>query len=79
MQGFEFMASALLKLAKNSAAGKIAFLLEGGYNLVALKESVAVVLKTMTGAQQNQLPAYTGGVKVETLIREILSIQEKYH
>ncbi len=79
VQGFEFMASALLKLAQNSAAGRIAFLLEGGYNLYALKESVAVVLKTMTGAQQSQLPASTAGVKVETLIREILSIQGKYH
>ncbi len=77
-KGFGAMASSLLSLAQKYTAGRIAFLLEGGYNLAALKDSVASVLQTMVGTGQSELPAQTGGSKIDTLIRKILKIQEKY-
>ncbi len=43
-QGFEAMARTLLDLADKFCQGRIAFLLEGGYDLDALRNSAAVVL-----------------------------------
>ena len=73
------MASSLLHVAEKYASGKIAFLLEGGYNLIALKSSVASVLHVMAGGDKSELPSKTGRAKIETLIVKILDIQEKYH
>lgn len=78
-KGFHAMASSLLHVAEEYASGKIAFLLEGGYNLDALKSSIASVLHVMAGGEKSELPSETGRAKIETLIRKILDIQEKYH
>ena len=43
--GFDAMAAMLIALAEKHAGGKIAFLLEGGYDLAALKNSVVSVLE----------------------------------
>src|SRR3989338_7452615 len=48
-QGFGAMAAMLLDLAERYAGGKIAFLLEGGYDLKALKNSVIAMLRRMKG------------------------------
>ena len=40
-ESYGAMASALIAAAERSAAGRIAFLLEGGYDLYALRDSVA--------------------------------------
>jgi acetoin utilization deacetylase AcuC-like enzyme len=77
-KGFGIMASMLLELAQKHAAGKIAFLLEGGYDLEALRNSVSVVLEKMTGEDRSG-PAVQGGMqRVNSLIRKILKFQEKY-
>ncbi len=75
-KGFGAMASMLIELAEKYAGGKIAFLLEGGYNLTALKRSVAAVLKKMEGEREEFSP--TGGEAIQPLIRKILSVQERY-
>ncbi|HEX9879046.1 MAG TPA: histone deacetylase, partial [Candidatus Binatia bacterium] len=77
-QGFGAMAASLLELAERFSGGRIAFLLEGGYNLLALKSSVATVLQTMAGEVKSPLPVQTGGVKIDALIRKVLKIQEEY-
>ncbi len=76
--GFAGMARLLLRLADQYAGGKIAFLLEGGYDLAALQNSVAAVLETL---QQKSLPvenAKPGGDKIEPVIRRVLQVREKY-
>jgi acetoin utilization deacetylase AcuC-like enzyme len=76
--GFAEMARLLLQLADQYAGGKIAFLLEGGYDLAALSRSVAAVLQTMqqnSRAIENAKPASDA---VEPLIRKILQVREKY-
>jgi acetoin utilization deacetylase AcuC-like enzyme len=77
--GFGGMARLLLQLADQYAGGKIAFLLEGGYDLAALQNSVAAVLETL---QQKSLPvenAKPDGDKIEPVIRRVLQVREKYH
>ncbi len=90
-KGFGAMATMLLDLAAKHAGGKIAFLLEGGYDLKALRNSVLTVLQRMKGDREGELPAGAGGERiqppfgfpqggelVEPLIRKVLNFQEKY-
>ena len=53
-------------------------MLEGGYNLKALKSSVAAVLQIISGEQQIDLPPQAGGKKIEVIIHKILRLQESY-
>ncbi len=78
-EGFGAMAGALLAVAKRVSEARIAFLLEGGYDLTGLRNSVATVLDAIEQgkAQQN------GGLRlaesrIEPLIRRILKVHENY-
>lgn len=76
--GFAEMANRLLQVAEEYTGGKIAFLLEGGYDLAALRNSVAAVLQTM----QQQAPSAeyeaSGGERIKPLIEQIEQVREKY-
>ena len=74
--GFGVMADALLELARKHAGGRIAFLLEGGYDLSALRNSVATVLDRMRSEEAAPLEA--DGQRIAPRIREVLQIHEKY-
>jgi len=77
--GFALMAQQLLGLADKFAAGKIAFLLEGGYDLAGLRGSVAAVLETM---QSSAVPAPDAALardsQIAPLIRHIQQLHERY-
>jgi acetoin utilization deacetylase AcuC-like enzyme len=78
-EGFGAMARSLLALANRFADGRIAFLLEGGYDLAGLRDSVAAVLAAM----QTQTPPPAGHLplaesRIEPIIRRILQVHEKY-
>jgi acetoin utilization deacetylase AcuC-like enzyme len=74
--GFGVMADALLELARKHAGGRIAFLLEGGYDLAALRNSVATVLDRMQAEEAPRLEP--GGERIAPRIREVLQMHEKY-
>ena len=77
-EGFARMAERLLQLADRYTDGKIAFLLEGGYDLAALRNSVGAVLYTMqqpTPCQESEKP---GGDRIKPLIHQIEQVREKY-
>jgi len=77
--GFAAMARQLLVLAAKFAGAKIAFLLEGGYDLAGLKNSVAAVLDAMQ--QSGEPGAATLKLKqsrIDPLIRRIRQVHEKY-
>jgi acetoin utilization deacetylase AcuC-like enzyme len=76
--GFAGMAGLLLELADQYTGGKIAFLLEGGYDLAALNRSVAAVLEVMQQRSRTIVNAKAGGDKIEPLVRRILQVREKY-
>jgi len=77
-RGFAAMAALLIELARRHAGGRIAFLLEGGYDLVGLKISVASVLQEMAQKGQGELPAGPTEGKIQPLIRKLLQLQERY-
>lgn len=78
-EGFAAMARQLLVLAEKFAGAKIAFLLEGGYDLAGLKNSVAAVLDAM---QRSGEPSAANlklkQSRIDPLIRRIRQIHEKY-
>jgi acetoin utilization deacetylase AcuC-like enzyme len=59
-RGFAAMCSALKDLARRHCAGKLVLLLEGGYHLTALAQSVRACLEVMTGARAETFPGGAG-------------------
>jgi acetoin utilization deacetylase AcuC-like enzyme len=76
--GFAAMARALLGLAAEFTNNKIAFLLEGGYDLTALRDSVGAVLNEMHRARSADDLATAEAERIRPLINGILNIHEKY-
>ena len=78
-EGFGAMARMLLQLADQYASEKIAFLLEGGYDLAALRNSVAAVLGVMQRSTDNHDETSESATdKLEPLLRMIRQVHEKY-
>ena len=78
-EGFGAMARTLLSLANRFADARIAFLLEGGYDLAGLRNSVAAVLTAMleTNPQENGRLSLAGS-RIEPLLRRLSKVHEKY-
>jgi acetoin utilization deacetylase AcuC-like enzyme len=76
--GFAAMARALLGMAAEFTNNKIAFLLEGGYDLPALRNSVGAVLNEMSRPRGVDDLAPMGAERIRLLIDGILNIHEKY-
>jgi acetoin utilization deacetylase AcuC-like enzyme len=78
-EGFGAMAGTLIGLARKFADGRIAFLLEGGYDLAGLRSSAAAVLAEL---QANQMPnaerLSLAQSAIEPVIRRVLQVHEKY-
>ena len=55
-EGFAHLTRILVDVAADSAAGRLAAVLEGGYDLTALKSSVKAVLDVMSGADPGDRP-----------------------
>jgi acetoin utilization deacetylase AcuC-like enzyme len=77
--GFSQMARAMLQLAEVYCGGKIAFLLEGGYDLTALRSSVAGVLETLQQSGGEKFASDVGGEKIDPLIHAVLRIRDQFH
>lgn len=78
-EGFAVMSRALLQLAQTCCGGKIAYLLEGGYDLTALRMSVAGVLETLQRpADANPFEGISGGEAVDTIVRAVLQTHEQF-
>jgi acetoin utilization deacetylase AcuC-like enzyme len=76
-EGFAAMAEHLLQLADQYSEGKIIFLLEGGYDLAALRNSVGAVLQTMQQARSHDI-VRPDTDRIAPLIHRIEQVREKY-
>jgi acetoin utilization deacetylase AcuC-like enzyme len=78
-EGFALMARRLLALAEKFTDAKIAFLLEGGYDLAGLRGSVAAVLDSMQSAATWAPDApKLNDSRIAPLIRRIQQLHERY-
>ncbi len=77
--GFSAMAQLLLELAEQQAGAKIALVLEGGYDLEALRNSVAAVLQVLQRRKfDDAVGPGAAAEKIQPLINKILQVREKY-
>jgi len=78
-QGFAAMAQTLLALADKLCDARIVFLLEGGYDLAALRDSVAAVLSEMQAPWRSAVePLRQAESGIEPLLRRVLQVHEKF-
>jgi acetoin utilization deacetylase AcuC-like enzyme len=78
-QGFGAMAERLLELADRFSGSRIAFLLEGGYDLAALKNSVAAVLTAFQERPKLNVEVLKlTESRIEPLLRRIRQVHDKY-
>ena len=78
-KGFAAMARLLLQLADRYSGEKIAFLLEGGYDLAALRNSVAAVLEALQQRKNSDDDlSQSGSDKLQVLLHKIRQVHEKY-
>ncbi|HSK30096.1 MAG TPA: histone deacetylase [Candidatus Limnocylindria bacterium] len=78
-EGFAAMAERLLELADRFSGSRTAFLLEGGYDLAALKNSAAAVLTTLQERRGPIAAPFSGSESgIEPLLRRIRQVHEKY-
>ncbi len=73
-RGFAAMCSAVKTLANEVCAGKLVLLLEGGYHLTALAQSVHATLEVLSGARSEQFPQ-GAGKRVSEAIAEVKAAQ----
>jgi acetoin utilization deacetylase AcuC-like enzyme len=66
-RGFAAMTSALAELAASTCGGKLALVLEGGYDLGALAASVRASLEVLTGRRES-FPAGAGTAAVDAVL-----------
>jgi acetoin utilization deacetylase AcuC-like enzyme len=77
--GFALMSRRLIALAEKFTDAKIAFLLEGGYDLAGLRGSVAAVLESMqAGAASMPDAPNLNDSRIAPLIRHIQQLHERY-
>ncbi|HET7005767.1 MAG TPA: histone deacetylase [Candidatus Binatia bacterium] len=78
-EGFALMSRRLIALAEKFTDAKIAFLLEGGYDLAGLRGSVAAVLDTLeAGSGRASGAASSTDSRIAPLIRHIQQLHERY-
>ena len=77
--GISQMSRAMLQQAEVNCGGKLAFFLEGGYDLTALRSSVAGVLERLQQSGGDKFPSDVGGEKIDPLIRAVLRTHDQFH
>ena len=75
-KGFAHLARSLMDMAMESCNGKVVFVLEGGYDLNALRDSVSCVLDELTGASLTRNMEYSAN-RLGRLYERIYSIHGK--
>ena len=77
VKGFSVLASIVRSIARESSGGKIAAVLEGGYDLGLLAHSVAEILDVFMGNEAEKKPREISP-QVRTRLDEVKKIQQKY-
>lgn len=76
-QGFSALASIVKSIAKESCEGKVAAVLEGGYDLDLLARSVAAILEVLMGKEVEKI-THQIAPQVRARLDEVKKIQQKF-
>lgn len=75
-EGFAYMMGVVTRIAEQSAEGRLALVLEGGYDLVALEASVRACLEVARGATPPE--AVLASLEGELMLRRALEVQRSH-
>jgi len=78
VEGFDVLASIVKSIAKDSCDGKLAAVLEGGYNIVLLPKSIASVLEVFMGKELLRKDEFTLSPQVRNRLEEVKKIQSRF-
>lgn len=76
--GFAALASIVLSIAEKTCEGRVAAVLEGGYDPGLLARSVAAVLEVFMGQEPEKKEPAEPGPKVRERLEQVKSVQSKY-
>ena len=76
--GFAAMTRSLLGVAHDHAAGRCAAILEGGYDLTAIRQSATVVLQQLQGEDEARSAAPRAPSRAAALIERIRRVHSRY-
>ncbi len=76
--GFKAMARSLLAVARECASGRCAAILEGGYDLTAIRDSASEVLQELRQTSGAELAAPTEPSRAAALLERIREVQGRY-
>ena len=76
--GFAAMTRSLLGVARDHAAGRCAAILEGGYDLTAIRQSATVVLQQLQGEDEARSAAPRPPSRAAALIERIRRVHSRY-
>ncbi len=76
--GFAMLASIVKSIAKESCGGRLAAVLEGGYNTILLPQCIASVLEVFMGKEPIQKGQSTLGPQVRERLDEIKKVQSRF-
>jgi acetoin utilization deacetylase AcuC-like enzyme len=77
-EGFGRLAAAVRRLAEECCRGRLVLVLEGGYHLAALGESVGRVLWALLGEEAGGGPDAPPGPPAAAVLREVREVQGRY-
>ncbi|MDO8725764.1 MAG: histone deacetylase [Candidatus Methanoperedens sp.] len=77
-QGFAVLASIVKSIAKDSCDGKLAAVLEGGYNIVLLPEAIAYVLEVFSGKEPLRKDESTLSQQSRDRLEEVKKVQSRF-
>jgi acetoin utilization deacetylase AcuC-like enzyme len=80
-EGFAGLTRSLMDIAQKCCQGRIVFVLEGGYSLKGLRDSVRAVLQEMAGLTKSMTKSYpesTNPERINPFIEQIIGIQKSY-
>ena len=77
-QGFGVLASIVKSIAKDTCDGKLAAVLEGGYNIVLLPEAITYVLEVFLGKEPVRRDESTLSPQVRDRLEEVKKIQSQF-
>ncbi|MDD5616801.1 MAG: histone deacetylase, partial [Candidatus Methanoperedens sp.] len=78
VEGFAVLASIVKSIAKESCEGKLAAVLEGGYNIVLLPQSIASVLEVFMGKEPLRRDESTLSPQVRDRLEEVKKVQSRF-
>ena len=77
-EGFASLTRMLMDCAQQICNGKLAMVLEGGYGLKGLRDSVRAVLLELSGKTQSKIVSLKSSGEIDSVINRVKNAQQEF-